>query len=310
MAVRSQSIAATGALARQGWLARTLEREAIFSWLMLAPAVLFLAAFVAYPFVYGVYLSLEDRQVAQEGTFIGLRNYLDNWNNPVFWQVARNTFVFTFSATVFKLVGGVALALVMNQAFPFKNVVRAALLLPWIVPTVLSTIAWMWIFDPTFSLINWLLVHGGLAEHGPSWVGDGFWAMVMVVVVNIWRGLPFYAITLLAALQTISGELYEAAAIDGATARQRFLYVTLPLLMPVLIITTMFSVIWTFSDFQLVYVLTGGGPSNQTHLFATYAFNIALGAGQLGSGASVALSMLPPLLMVIAALSLYLRRAT
>jgi multiple sugar transport system permease protein len=309
MAVRTQTVVATGTLARQGWLGRTLEREAVFSWLMLAPAVLFLAAFVAYPFVYGVTLSLENRQVAQEGTFVGLANYVDNWNNPVFWQVARNTFVFTFVATIFKLIGGLGLALVMNQAFPFKNLVRAALLLPWIVPTVLSTIAWMWIFDPTFSLVNWLLVHGGLAEHGPSWTGDGMWAMVMVIIVNIWRGLPFYAITLLAALQTISGELYEAAAIDGATAKQRFFSVTLPLLKPVLIITTMFSVIWTFSDFQLVYVLTGGGPSNQTHLFATYAFNIALGAGQLGSGASVALSMLPPLLMVIAVLSLYLRRA-
>jgi multiple sugar transport system permease protein len=308
MAIRSHSIAVTAAQPRQGWLGRTLEREAVFSWLMLAPAVIFLAAFVAYPFAYGVYLSLEDRHVAQEGTFVGLKNYVDNWRSPVFWQVAQNTFVFTFAATVFKLIGGMGLALVMNQRFPFKNLVRAALLLPWIVPTVLSTIAWMWIFDPTFSVINWSLVHAGLAERGPSWVGDGFWAMVMVVIANVWRGLPFYAITLLAALQTISGELYEAAAIDGANATQRFLRVTLPLLKPVLVITTMFSVIWTFSDFQLVYVLTGGGPSNQTHLFATYAFNIAMGAGQLGSGASIALSMLPPLLMVIAALSLYLRR--
>jgi multiple sugar transport system permease protein len=308
MAVRTQSVARPGAVVRQGPLGRFLEREAVFSWLMLAPAILFLAAFVAYPFVYGVYLSLEDRQVAQEGTFVGLRNYVENWSTPIFWQVAQNTFVFTFAATILKLIGGMALALVMNQQFPFKNLVRAALLLPWIVPTVLSTIAWMWIFDPTFSVINWTLVHTGLMERGPSWVGDGFFAMIMVIVANVWRGLPFYAITLLAALQTISGELYEAAAIDGATARQRFLRVTLPLLKPVLIITTMFSVIWTFSDFQLVYVLTAGGPANATHLFATYAFNVAMGAGQLGSGASIALSMLPPLLMVIAALSLYLRR--
>ena len=308
MAVRSQSVAASGTLVRQGPLGRLLEREAIFSWLMLAPALLFLLAFVAYPFIYGIYLSLQQRAVAQEGVFVGLDNYVDNLKNPIFWQVAQNTFVFTFAATMFKLIGGMGLALVMNQQFPFKNFVRAALLLPWIVPTVLSTIAWMWIFDPTFSVINWSLVNTGLMERGPSWVGDGFWAMVMVIIANIWRGLPFYAITLLAALQTISGELYEAAAIDGANARQRFFRVTLPLLKPVLIITTMFSVIWTFSDFQLVYVLTAGGPANATHLFATYAFNIALGAGQLGSGASVALSMLPPLLMVIAALSLYLRR--
>jgi multiple sugar transport system permease protein len=309
MAVRSQSVAASGTLVRQGSLARLLEREAVFSWLMVAPALLFLLAFVAYPFVWGIYLSLQQRGVAQEGVFVGLQNYVDNWNNPIFWQVAQNTFVFTFAATVFKLVGGMGLALVMNQQFPFKNLVRAALLLPWIVPTVLSTIAWMWIFDPTFSVINWSLVNTGLMERGPSWTGDGFWAMVMVIVANVWRGLPFYAITLLAALQTISGELYEAAAIDGANARQRFFRVTLPLLKPVLVITTMFSVIWTFSDFQLVYVLTAGGPANATHLFATYAFNVALGAGQLGSGASIALSMLPPLLMVVAALSIYLRRA-
>jgi multiple sugar transport system permease protein len=308
MAVRTHSVAASGALVRQGLLGRLLEREAIFSWLMLAPALLFLLAFVAYPFVYGVYLSLQQRSVAQEGVFVGLQNYVDNWHTPIFWQVAQNTVVFTFAATVFKLIGGMGLALVMNQRFPFKNLVRAALLLPWIVPTVLSTIAWMWIFDPTFSVINWTLVYTGLMERGPSWVGDGFWAMVMVIIANVWRGLPFYAITLLAALQTISGELYEAAAIDGANASQRFWRVTLPLLKPVLIITTMFSVIWTFSDFQLVYVLTAGGPANATHLFATYAFNVALGAGQLGSGASIALSMLPPLLMVIAALSIYLRK--
>jgi len=309
MAVRSHSIAGTGALARQNALGRLLEREAVFSWLMLGPAALFLLALVAYPFFYGIWLSFEQRAVAQPGEFVGLRNYVANLNDPVFWQVARNTFVFTTVATVFKLLGGMALALVMNQQFPLKNLVRAALLLPWIVPTVLSTIAWMWIFDPTFSVFNWLLVHWGLAERGPSWVGDGFWAMTMVIIANVWRGLPFYAITLLAALQTISQELYEAAAIDGATPARRFLHVTLPMLKPVLVITTMFSVIWTFSDFQLVYVLTGGGPANQTHLFATYAFNIAMGAGQLGSGASVALSMLPPLLMVIAALTIYLRRA-
>ncbi len=308
MAVRSQSVASSGVLVRQSPLARLLEREAVFSWLMLTPALLFLLAFVAYPFVYGIYVSLEERAVAQEGRFVGLQNYVDNLNNPIFWQVAKNTFVFTFVATIFKLIGGMGLALVMNQQFPFKNFVRAALLLPWIVPTVLSTIAWMWIFDPTFSVINWTLVNTGLMERGPSWIGDGCWAMIMVIIANVWRGLPFYAITLLAALQTISGELYEAAAIDGANSRQRFWRVTLPLLKPVLIITTMFSVIWTFSDFQLVYVLTAGGPGNSTHLFATYAFNVAMGAGQLGSGASIALSMLPPLLMVIAALSMYLRR--
>lgn len=309
MAVRSQPIAGSGVVSRPPALvARLLEREAVFSWVMLGPAVLFLLAFVAYPFAYGLLLSLQQRAVGQDGVFVGLQNFVNNANDPAFWQVARNTFVFTAVATVLKMIGGLALALVMNQQFPFKNTVRAALLLPWIVPTVLSTIAWMWIFDPTFSVINWVLVNSGLMATGPSWIGDGVLAMTAVIIANVWRGLPFYAITLLAGLQTISQELYEAAAIDGATARRRFWHVTLPLLKPVLLIVTMFSVIYTFSEFQLVYVLTGGGPANATNIFATHAFNIAMGAGQLGQGASVALSMFPPLLMVIAALTLYLRR--
>jgi multiple sugar transport system permease protein len=167
----------------------------------------------------------------------------------------------------------------------------------------------MWILDPSFSVINWLLVHAGLAVRGPSWLGNPTLAMSSLIVVNTWRGLPFYAITLLAGLQTIPPELYEAATIDGAGALDRFRYVTLPLLKPVVFIVIMFSLIFTFSDFQLVYVLTRGGPANATHLFATYAFDIAMSGGQFGLGASVALAMLPPLTLLIVALALYLGRA-
>jgi multiple sugar transport system permease protein len=196
----------------------------------------------------------------------------------------------------------------MNQDFRFKNTVRAVVLLPFIVPTVLSTIAWMWILDPAFSVLNWFLVHVGVPRPGPSWLGNPYLAMGSVIFINTWRGLPFYAITLLAGLQTIPADLYEAATIDGATAWHRFRYVTLPLMQPVILIVTMFSVIFTFADFQLVYVLTRGGPQNATHLFATYAFDIAMSAGQLGHGASVALAMLPALALVIAALAVYMRR--
>ena len=285
------------------------EREEVFSLLMILPPMAFLIALVGYPFVYGIWLSLENRPVAQPGTFIGLGNFITDFRDPTFWQVVQNTFVYTGVATVLKMVGGLGLALVMNQAFRMKNLVRAVLLLPFIVPTVLSTIAWMWILDPSFSVINWLLVHGGIADRGPSWLGNGSWAMFSLIVVNTWRGLPFYAITLLAGLQTIPLELYEAATIDGASALDRFRYVTLPLLKPVVFIVTMFSLIFTFSDFQLVYVLTRGGPANGTHLFATYAFDIAMSGGQFGLGASVALAMLPPLALLIIALALYLRRA-
>ena len=289
-------------------LKRALEREAVFSWLMLAPGVLFLLAFVAYPFFYGMFLSLQERKVAQSGVFVGLANFALLAQDAVFWQVTRNTFVYTMVATVLKMVGGLALALVMNQQFRGKNLARAFLLLPFIVPTVLSTVAWMWILDPTFSVINWTLLHTGLVRESFSWLGNATLAMVSLIGVNTWRGLPFYGITLLAGLQTISPELYEAAAIDGASVTQRFWHITMPLIKPVLIIVTMFSVIFTFSDFQLPYILTHGGPANATHLFATYAFDIGMSAGQLGMGAAVALAMLPPLGLLIIALTLYLRR--
>ena len=279
----------------------------MFSWLMIGPPILFLTLLVGYPFAYGIWLSLEDRPVAHAGKFVGLANFAADFNDPVFWRVAINTFVYTFFATILKMVGGLALALTMNQDFRFKNTIRAMMLLPFIVPTVLSTIAWMWMLDPGFSVINWFLKYAGIADPGPSWLGNPELAMMSLIIVNVWRGLPFYAITLLAGLQTISPDLYEAATIDGAGTWARFRYVTLPLLKPVIFIVTMFSVIFTFADFQLVYVLTRGGPANATHLFATYAFDIAMSGGQLGMGASVALAMLPPLALIIIAMSVYMK---
>jgi multiple sugar transport system permease protein len=309
MAVRPASLARPAPVAGKPLtLKRLVEREGVFSWLMLTPGVLFLLAFVAYPFFYGIFLSLEERKVAQSGVFVGLANFVTLAYDAVFWQVARNTFVYTSVATVLKMLGGLALALVLNQQFRGKNLARAFLLLPFIVPTVLSTVAWMWILDPTFSVINWTLVHTGLVQESFSWLGNATLAMVSIIGVNTWRGLPFYGITLLAGLQTISPDLYEAAAIDGASVSQRFRHITLPLIKPVLIIVTMFSVIFTFSDFQLPYVLTHGGPANATHLFATYAFEIGTTAGQLGMGAAVALTMLPALALLIVGLTLYLRR--
>src|SRR6201989_2333115 len=289
-------------------LAVLLDRQSVFSWLMMALPLAFLAGLVGYPFFYGILLSLEDRPVAHTGTFVGLKNFITDAHDPVFWRVAINTFVYTGVATFLKMVGGLGLALAMNQHFKMKNLVRALLLLPFIVPTVLSTVAWMWMLDPAFSVVNPLLIGIGVSPPGPSWLGNPALAMFSIIMINTWRGLPFYGITLLAGLQTVPPELYEAATIDGASAWQRFRFVTLPLLQPIILIVTLFSVIFTFADFQLVYVLTHGGPQNATQLFATYAFDIAMGAGQLGRGASVALAIFPALVLLIAALTIYLRR--
>jgi multiple sugar transport system permease protein len=309
MSVRSEPlVGAVRSARRAATLGVWLDRQGVFSWLMMAPPLLFLATLVGYPFCYGILLSLQDRPVAHPGTFVGLKNFATNFHDPIFWRVAFNTFVYTAVATLLKMVGGLALAVAMNQQFALKNVVRALMLLPFIVPTVLSTVAWMWILDPAFSVLNWLLVAAGVPKPGPSWLGNPILAMVSIILINTWRGLPFYGITLLAGLQTVPPELYEAATIDGASGWQRFHYVTLPLLQPIILIVTLFSVIFTFADFQLVYVLTHGGPQNATQLFATYAFDIAMGAGQLGLGASIALTMLPALALLIVALTIYLRR--
>src|SRR5437868_6387283 len=310
MSIRSESLIGVARRPRRAFsLAQWLDREPVFSWLMMVLPILFLAAFVGYPFFYGILLSLQDRPVAQPCTFVGLKNFIADFHDPVFWRVAINTFVYTIVATLLKMVGGLGLALAMNQHFRMKNLVRAVLLLPFIVPTVLSTVAWMWMLDPAFSVVNRILIGLGMPRPGPSWLGNPVLAMISIIAINTWRGLPFYGITLLAGLQTVPPELYEAATIDGASGWQRFRYVTLPLLKPIILIVTLFSVIFTFADFQLVYVLTHGGPNNATNLFATYAFDLSMGAGQLGLGASVALAMLPALGLLIVALTLYMRKS-
>src|SRR5262245_13137423 len=301
----SQAVLARRSFGLREWL----EREAVFSWLMLTPPLLFLVAFLGYPFAYGVYLSFVARQVAQAPTFVGFGNFERLWNDPIFLQAVWNTFRFTGAATALKLAGGLAMALVMHQNFRMKGITRAVLLLPFIVPTVLSTVAWQWILDPGMGLFNRLLTATGLMAQGPSWLGNPTLAMLSVILVNTWRGLPFFGITILAGLQTIPTELMETATIDGAGAWGRFRYVTLPLLMPVIFIVTTFSIIFTFFDFQLVYVLTGGGPANATHLMATYAYALSVGSGQMGLGSAAALAMVPVLGVVLLAMSSYVRRA-
>src|ERR671931_1152819 len=209
MVVRRACLARSAPVAGRPFTLRgLLEREGVFSWLMLAPGVLFLLAFVAYPFFYGIFLSLQDRRVASEGVFVGLANFRTLVHDAVFWQVTGNTLKYVAVTTVLKLTGGLAMALVMNQHFRGRNLVRAALLLPFIVPTAVSTVAWMWILDPTFSVVNWLLVHAGIIGSGYSWLGNASLAMASLIVVNTWRGMPFYGLTLLAGVPKNSPPLY------------------------------------------------------------------------------------------------------
>ncbi len=314
MTVRATATAAgssAAAVERGGVLQtveRFLDREGVLGYLLMTPALLLLIIFIAYPFVLGVWYSMSDVQIFGLGKFIGLKNYTDLLNSPVFLQTVKNSFVYTGFATVFKLGLGLGMALVLNQHFPLKNLIRSSVLLPYIVPTALSTLAFLLAFNPTLSPLPWIFGPLHIPYPAAGFLGDPALAMGAVIFVNVWRGTPFFAISLLAGLQTIPQDLYEAAAIDGANAPNRFRHITVPLLTPVLTIVMLFSIIQTFADFQIVQVLTRGGPADSTHLFATLAYQTGMQGGRLGQGAAVSLYMLPFLGLLVIAQLWYTRR--
>lgn len=276
------------------WLARLLDWKPFLIFICLLPALGLLILFLTYPLGLGVWLAFTDARIGTPGNFIGLENYIYLFSDPVFLLSVGNTLLYTIVATVLKFALGLWLALLLNHHLPFKSVLRAILLVPWIVPTVLSAIAFWWIYDPQFSIISYILVDVlGWRDTYINFLGDPWNARFSLIAANVWRGIPFVAICLLAGLQTISPSLYEAAMIDGASPWQRFRHVTFPMLMPILAVVLTFSVIFTFTDFQLVYAITRGGPVNSTHLMATLAYQRAIPGGQLGEGAAIAVAMIP-----------------
>ncbi len=358
-----------------------LENEAILGYILMFPALALILTFIAYPFVLGVWMALTDKLVGKPGNFIGLQNFYNLFKSEIFWRTVWNTFIFTLSATVLKAVFGMWLAVLLNRKFRLSRFTRSAILLPFIVPTVLSGLAWLWMFDATFSVINWFLrwmwqvkltlnsvfstvgwvlftlgvflivryvylivversykekqsaLQGGIMAllglgmmliaylpinlvvkenwgyfKGPLWLGDPVLAMICIIAVNTWRGLPFFAVSFLAGLQTVPPELYDAGDIDGTSEWQKFWHITLPMIKPIAVVVVVFSLVVTFADFQVVYVLTRGGPSNSTHLFATLAYQLAMASGNLGEGAAAALFMFPFLALVILWQLLYLRK--
>jgi len=282
-----------------GLLNRLNNSSAALGLLFMLPAAAILLIFLTYPLGLGVWLGLTDTKIGRSGVFIGLENYYSLARDSVFWLVVGNTIFYTAVASVLKFGLGLWLALLLNQNIRFKSMMRAILLLPWIVPTTLSAIAFWWIFDSQFSIISWVLVKLGVIDRYINFLGDGWNARWSVVAANVWRGIPFVAISLLAGLQTISPSLYEAATIDGSSRWQLFRHVTYPLLTPIIAIVMTFSVLFTFTDFQLIYVITRGGPVNATHLMATLSFQRAIPGGQLAEGAAIALAMVPFLLAAI-----------
>jgi multiple sugar transport system permease protein len=279
---------------QQGWLGRLFDNKPFLIFLCLLPAVGLLMVFLTYPLGLGVWLAFTDTRIGRSGEFVGLENYYSLFTDHIFWMAVWQTIFYTVVATVLKFALGLWLALLLNHHLPFKSILRAIVLVPWIVPTVLSAIAFWWIYDPQFSIISYVLVDRlGILDSYIDFLGTPWNARFSLIVANVWRGIPFVAISLLAGLQTISPSLYEAAMIDGARPWQRFRHITFPMLMPILAVVLTFSVLFTFTDFQLVYAITRGGPVNATHLMATLAFQRAIPGGQLGEGAAIAVAMIP-----------------
>jgi multiple sugar transport system permease protein len=278
---------------------RLSNNRDVLGFLFMLPAAVFLLCFLTYPLGLGVWLGFTDTKIGRDGVFIGLENYEFLWDDSVFWLSVFNTVLYTFVASVLKFGLGLWLALLLNENLPIKSFFRAIVLLPWVVPTVLSALAFWWIYDAQFSIISWSLMQIGLIDQPINFLGDPTNARLSVIAANVWRGIPFVAISLLAGLQTIPASLQEAASLDGASSWQRFRHVTLPMLTPIIAVVMTFSVLFTFTDFQLIYVLTKGGPVNATHLMATLSFQRAIPGGQLGEGAAIAVAMIPFLLAAI-----------
>jgi multiple sugar transport system permease protein len=283
---------------RTAWHRLTTDRNWLGLWFML-PAAGFLIVFLAYPLALGVWISFTDARIGQSGEFIGIENYEWLSDDSVFWLSVFNTLLYTSVASVIKFAIGLYLALLLNQNMPFKALIRAVVLIPFIVPTVLSAIAFWWLFDAQFSIISWSLRHLGVIGGNIDFLGNLWNARWSVILANIWRGIPFVAITLLAGLQTVPPSLYEAATIDGANRWQIFRYITYPMLTPIIAVVMTFSALFTFTDFQLIWVLTRGGPVNATQLMATLSYQRAILGGHLGEGAAISSAMIPFLLGAI-----------
>lgn len=243
--------------ARVGSAAR--RRDAVEGWIFVLPLVALLLGFVFYPFFGAIWLSLNQKVIGAPAHWVGIRNYVELLHDPVFLRVLRNTVTYVGGAVSLKLIFGMLMALVLNQQFRLRNLFRGVYLLPWVVPTAVSALAWTWMFNDVYGIINTLLIRAGLIDWGLSWLGDYRLAMVAIIAVDVWRGMPFFGVTLLAGLQTVPTELYEAARIDGASPWVQFWRVTLPQIRHVALITTILSAVWTFGEFQIIYILTRGG---------------------------------------------------
>ncbi len=289
------------------WLS-FIDRQEPLGILLVSPALLFLLFMLAYPFVIAIYLSLTDKRLGADPNWVGLTNYINLFATDRFWLVVRNSLVYTVGALILKFVGGIAVAQMLNREFVGRRVAIALLLLPWIIPTVFSTMAWWWLLDPANSIINVMLRKWGIITQNLPFLTDPTWAMASLIMLNAWRGVPFFAITFLAAIQTVPEELTDASRIDGANEWRRFWSIVFPLIIPVVTIVVLISTISTIADFELPFILTRGGPRDATNVFGILTYDYAMNLGRVGVGSAVSMTMVPILALLVIFSLLELKR--
>ena len=286
IAARSSAIATPD---RRNGLHKLMQRKSTIAFLMALPLILLIGILVAYPAGYAIWLAMLNKSMTK---FVGFGNFEFLFKRPTFWDIVFQSCLFAITAVIFKaIIGFVVAHFVHNIPAKGQRKWRGMLLVPWVIPPAMSTLAWLWLFDPSYSAFNWILAHFGIDRI--PWTGEADWARFSVILVNVWIGSPFFMIMYLAALKSVPEQLYEAASIDGATWWQRIWYVTLPMMRNIIAITALFSLIVTFANFDIVRVLTAGGPLTSTHVFATWAFRVGIESGDIPLGATVSLFMVP-----------------
>ncbi len=274
-------------------------REHILAYLLLAPSLLYLTLLIAVPFFYAIYLSLSDATVSSPGHFVGVATFQQVMADSTFWLSLRNTLIFTFGSLLGQSLIGTPLGFLLAQDVPGRKIIRAIVVLPWTIPVALSTIAFKWIFDTEFSVLNWALRTWHITSNPPIWLADPVWAMVAAIVNNVWIGFPFAAVVLLAGLTSIPVEILEAARVDGAGFLRRFHSIIVPMIAPILFVGALFTIVFNMTNLSVIFILTNGGPENYTQILPTWAFNVGILGGSLSSGAAIALFLLPPLFVIV-----------
>jgi multiple sugar transport system permease protein len=280
-----------------------LEGERVLGYLLLLPAVLYIALLIGYPFALALWIAVTNQTVgnASSARFVGFDNFGWALESSIFQTALKNTILLTVGTEITKMVLGTTLAFLLIRPFKGRGLARALVIIPWAVPIAISVIAWRWMFDSQYSVINWALVHVGLVSslNKPNWLGDPSIALWSVAAVNVWRGVPFSAIIIMGGLTSIPQELLEAARLDGASFLQRWRMVIVPIIAPILFISLLFSAVFTLTDMTVVYLLTGGGPVNSTHVLSSLAFQVGVRSTALSRGAAISLFLFP-VVMVLA----------